>query len=295
MDNEFRKFWLVNSLGNTYELSNPEKKVFLSGPSGLGFTSVYSSERLGTSELITYSDTRLPDVSGTLLFFLDSNGFIYNEYQNFIDFIKYKPLELHYQTPNLMNSFYSEVIITKFEKTENTKSGLMQCPITFHRITNWLNDEDFTIILTNAREGSGKNYPVSRPYYYVGTNLSNTPIIVRGTDSIGFVIEINGTVQNPYFALTQGTDRYGVCRILGTYDYMMINSNDTAESIYLENNGVVIANPQQYQDFSIRDGIAYLTWIKLKVGENIFTFNSNNIDTFDGTITIRYKNSYVSV
>ena len=295
MDNEFSKFWLVNSLGNTYELNNPEKKVFLNGPSGLGFTGVYSSERLGTSELITYSDTRLPDVSGTLMFFLDSNGFIYNEYQNFIDFIKYKPLELHYKTPNQMGSFYSEVIITKLEKTENTKSGFMQCPITFHRITNWLNDEDFTLILTNAREGSGKNYPVEGPYYYVGTNLSNTPIILRGTDSVGFIIEINGTVQNPYFALTQGIDRYGICRILGTYDYVMINSNDTAESIYLENNGVVIANPEQYQDFSIRDGIAYLTWIKLKVGENIFTFNSNNIDTFDGTITIRYKNSYVSV
>ena len=295
MDYDFRKLWLVNSLGNTYELSNPENKVFLDGPSGLGFTSVYSSERLGSSELITFTDTRLPDVSGTLLFYLDTNGFVYNEYQNFIQFIKFKPLELHYKTPNQMGSFYSEVIITKLEKSENTKSGIMRCPITFHRTTNWLNDEDFTIILTNTREGSGKNYPVNRPYYYVGTDLSNTPITVRGTDSVGFIFEIEGDVTNPYFALTQNNNRYGVCRINGNYDYLRINSNDYAESIYLENDGVIIANPEQYQDYSVRDGTAYLTWIKLKVGESIFTFNCGNLDTFDGRITIRYKNSYVSV
>lgn len=295
MDYEFRKLWLVNSLGNTYELSNPENKVFLDGPSGLGFETDYESERLGNSEVVTYSDTKTKDISGDLLFFLDSNGFIYNEYQNFIQFIKFKPLELHYKTPNQMSSYYSEVIITELNKSENTREGYMRCPIVFHRTTNWFNDEDFTIVLTNTREGSGKSYPIDRPYHYSGTNLSNTPIVVKGTDSTGFILEINGTVQNPYFALTQGIDRYGVCKINGTYDYVLINSNDQAESIYLERNGVPVANPEQYQDFSIRDGVAFLTWIKLKVGENIFTFNCGNMDSFNGTITIRYKNSYISV
>ena len=88
---------------------------------------------------------------------------------------------------------------------------------------------------------------------------------------------------------------YVICKINGTYDFVMVNSIERTESMYLERNGSSITNPEQYQDFTIANGQSYLTWIKLRVGESIFGFTCGNIDTFTGTVTLQFKESYVSV
>ena len=293
---DYRKFWLTNTLGNKYLLTdNPDVKVFFNNPRGFGLSRQYDSIKVGNSELVESQEFRLTDISGQIVFYEGSNGLNYEKYNEFIQFVKYKPLEFHYQTPNSFTSYYCDVLLTSLSKDEIDKDGTLRVTAQFHRLTEWLNDNDIVYVLRNVSTGSGKYYDLVRPYHYSGTSLSNTPINNNGTDDVGFIIEIDGEVQNPQFTLTQFGERYGICRINGTYTFASINSVEKNESIYLERNGSAITNPEQYQDFTIRDGSAYLTWCKFRVGETNFTFTCGNIDTFDGTMTIKFKNSYASV
>lgn len=291
----YRKFWLTNALGNEYQFTDENSKIYLNQPEGLGFQRSYSIQRAGNSELVTSQQFTLTNITGELLFYADSNGTRYNDYQQFIQFVKYKPLELHYLTPNDIKSYHCGVIFTQADKSETSTDSIMHIPVVFHRLTEWLTDNDTVYTFDNSATDEGKYYDVVYDYHYAGTSLGGSSVWNNGTDDVGFVLTIEGEVQNPQFTLSQNNAVYGVCKINGTYDYVMINSVDAEESIYLENNGSVISNPEQYQDMTVANGQSYLTWTKFKVGESIFAFTCGNIDTFDGQIKISFKTSYATV
>ena len=291
---EYRKFWLVNAQGNRYDFTK-DYSVFLESPQGLGFRKVYSSVSVGNSELVTSQQFSLTDIQGNLLFMDNKNGTKYQKYQDFIQFAKYKPLEFHYQTPNNLESYHCDVLFIQANKTEVSTNGILSVPVIFHRLTEWLTDKDEIYPMSNDPLDEGKFHDLVYDYHYAGTNLSNTIITNRGTDDVGFILEIIGEVSNPQFTLSQGGEIYGICKINGTYDYVRIDSIERTESIYLERNGSAITNPEQYQDFTIANGQAYLTWLKLKVGQSLFSFTSGNIEEFDGSVILRFKNSYASV
>lgn len=291
---DYRKFWMINSLGNRYDFTE-DLDVFLNTPQGLGFRRTYSKITVGNSELVTSQQFQLTDVQGELLFMGNTNGEKYESYQKFVQFAKYKPLELHYKTPNNLLSYHCDIIFTQLDKSEVGQDGILRCPVTFHRLTEWLTDQDEVYVFNNNPLDEGKFHDLVYDYHYAGTNLSNSVINNNGTDDVGFILEIIGEVENPQFSLTQGGETYGICKINGTYDYVQIDSVERTESIYLEQNGSVVTNPEQYQDFTIANGQSYLTWLKLKVGQSQFAFTSGNIDTFDGTVKIRFKNSFATV
>lgn len=290
----YRKFWLINSLGDKYDFTT--KKVLLYTPQGLGFSRQYSALAVGNSEMVTSQQFKLTDIMGELLFNYDNNGINYQEYQNFIQFAKFKPLELHYQTPNELVGYHCDVIFISAEKTEiSYEDKMLHVPVVFHRLTEWLTDQDNVYSFNNDPLDEGKYHDLVYDYHYSGTNLSGSPITNNGTDDVGFIIEINGNCTNPQFSLTQGGETYGICKINGTYDYVMIDSVERTESIYLELNGASITNPEQYQDFTIANGQSYLTWCKLRVGTSIFAFTCGDIENFTGTVTIKFKNSFATV
>ena len=261
----YRRFWLVNALGNEFSFTDDNAKIFLNEPQGLGFQKAYTSVRVGNSEIVTSQQFNLTDVTGELLFYRDGNGEKYEDYQNFIQFVKYKPLELHYLTPNSLTAYHCNIIFSQADKSEITELGMLRVPVTFHRLSEWLTDEDTVITLDNTAIDDGKYYNVVYDYHYAGTSLGGSTIWNNGTDDVGFIFTIDGTVQ------------------------------ETEESIYLENGGSVISNPEQYQDMTVANGKSYLTWTKLKVGETTFAFTCGNIESFDGEITITFKKSYVTV
>lgn len=291
---DYRKFWLINALGNRYDFTE-KVEIFLNNPQGLGFARTFTYIPVGNSELVTSQQFTMTDVQGELLFMQETNGLKYEAYQKFVQFAKYKPLELHYQTPNELTSYHCDIIFTRMEKSEVGEDSILRCPVTFHRLTEWLTDRDDEYVLDNTPIDDGKYYDLVYDYHYAGTGLSNTVLSNNGTDDVGFVLEINGEVQNPQFTLTQGGEQYGICKINGTYDFVQIDSVERTESIYLERNGTAVTNPEQYQDFTIANGTSYLTWIKLRAGQSVFNFTCGNIDTFDGTVTIRFKNSFATV
>lgn len=290
----YRKLWLVNSLGNKYEFTDDNSKGFLSSLGGFGLSRTIGVQKVGNSELVTSQEFNMTNVTGELLFF-GSNGEKYQGYQTFIQFVKYKPIELHYLTPNNIDDYYCDVIFTQADKGEVSTDGVLHVPVVFHRLSEWLTAKDYTIVLNNDPIDSGKFYDLTRDYHYSGTNLSNTIINNTGTDDVGFVIEVEGECNNLYFTLTQGGETYGVCKILGTYDFIRIDSVERTENIYLERNGSVIANPESYQDFTIANGNAYITWCKFRVGQTTINITMGNIEDFNGRVIISFKNSYASV
>lgn len=299
----YRKFWLINAKGERYDLTDKDvNHTFFNIPEGLGFQRKYTSERIGNSEIILSQEFSFLDVTGEIVFFNVNNSLIYQDYQAFISFISFTPLELHYQTANVLepDAFYCKVIITTLDKSEiSYEDNIMRCPITFHRLSQWFTDADKVYVLQKEEITNGKQYNLIRNYHYAGSILTGVPIYNDGTDDVGFVFQIDGRVKNPRFYLAQNGEIYGEAGVTGTNPYgcVIINSIDDEESIYLETtSGAVVANPKQYQDFALADGQTYLTWCKLKVGESIFSFSdqTQNPD-FDGTITIRFKRSYISV
>lgn len=296
MSDMFRDFWIVNSLNQTYELSNQDTRAFFNTPSGLGFKRIYESKKVGNSEIIVSQELSLTDISGEMVFYYDNIALSYNEYQEFIKFMSYAPLTLHYKTPNELTSYHCDILFIQADKSEVSHGdSMLHVPVTFHRLTEWLTDEDKVYVLDNRPLDDGKYHNLIYDYHYAGTNLSNSVITNDGTDDIGFVLEITGRCQNPQFTLSQNGEIYGICKINGTYDYVMIDSVERSEHIYLENNGASISNPERFQDFNIRNSASYLTWCKLKVGASDFAFTCGNIDVFDGTINISFKTSFASV
>ena len=288
----YRQFYIENGLGDKYYLTNKNFKHFLSDPQGLGFQKTVNGYTLGNVTKVTSSSYNFMTISGELLFYSEREN-AYQEYFNFVNFISFEPLQLFYLPPNTLTPYYCDIELTQADKSEYNKDGMLHVPLSMQMTSRWLSSEETVIELSKTLIGDGKHYDLERPYYYAGNSLSEVSITNTGSEEIGMIIEIDGDITNPQWTFTQNSVVYGSCKINGTYDYVKVNSQDGEQNIYLENDGSIIANPTVYQDLSISGGV--LTFIKLKTGTSIFSFTSGNIDDFNGTIKIRFSNSYVSV
>lgn len=292
-----RKFWLINALGNRFDLSDENARFSLLSPKGLGFEKNIEVDNIGSREKLLSEQLNNTDVQGELWFYNDSNGVLYEKYRDFISFIKYKPLELHYLPPNEISDFYSNVVITKLEKEEIKKTKNMVCPIVFHRLSQWLDSQEFTISVSNVNVDTGKSYPLARPYHYAGNSLSNIEYSNNGTEDCGFIFTIDGEVVNPQLSIYNSLGEIsGRLKLDGTFDYVRVDSNEDAYTMELSYNGVVLSNPENYQDLSIADGKIDVTWLKLAVGvNNRAVFTCGNLATFDGTVSFTYRSEFASV
>lgn len=289
-----RKFWLINSLDKKYEFTNKQLEHFLNSPSGLGFAKSISTLRIGNEEVITSELTNMPTISGDILFYANAEK-AYQDYDEFKKFVRYAPLKLFYQPPHLMNAYYVNIVITSVEKSEYTSEGYLNCPISMYATSLWQNANETSYVISNVEEGKGKYYDLVRPYNYAGYSLSNIIINNNGDVNTGFVFEINGEVTNPRLSLVQNNITYGIIKLIGTYDYIKINTNDSEQDIYLEYQGSVIANSTSYQDLSISDGIAILTFPKFKVGESQLAFTCDKMSSFNGNIKFIWKDKRESI
>ena len=288
----YRKFYLKNSVGNTFALTDKNFNHFMQDPQGLGFQKTVNGYTLGNVTKVTSSSYDFMTISGELLFY-DDRETAYQKYFDFVSFISLEPLQLFYLPPNTLIPYYCNIELTQADKSEYNKDNILHVPLSMQMTSRWLSSEETIIELSKAFIGSGKYYDLERPYYYAKNSLTNVEIINNGSEEIGMIIEIDGDITNPQWTFAQNNVVYGSCKINGSYDYVKVNSRDGEQDIYLENDGSIVANPTVYQDLSISGGV--LTFIKLKTGTSVFSFTSGNIDEFSGTIRIRFFNSYVSV
>lgn len=294
----YRTFWLTNYLGQTYSLNS--SKAFLYLPSGLGFTTSYEATAMGNAEIVTAEQVNLSDVSGELLFNGRNNVEIYEEYSEFNQFIREKPITLHYFPPNEDNSFSANIVITSLEKTEiSSDDDLLHCPITFHMTSHWMSDK-ITEIVVDARQLSGKDYPTDYPYAYGTVGLNNIALINKGTEDIGLEIEIEGAMENPYYAIYDSNGyMYGVGRWTVTCDYFYINTTFENENVIIKQGDVTLTMPMNYQNMSFNDYIdsrqleRKLNFIDLRCGRSTMVVNFSN--EFAGVVKVRFTPRYATV
>lgn len=291
----YRKFRLLNGNNNYYNLTEYNNKVFANEPQGLGYTRTISILRLGDEILSPYSQINLDSISFELLFYDNTLPLIYQKYEEFVNFLSFKPLYLQYQRPNSFTWFRRRVEVMSLSKTEVQNDSMLHCPIQFQTMSFWEDNEKQSLLVKNQLESESKVYPITYPFVYGATSLSNIPLTSVGILEAPLEITINGTVTNPQYILYNSNDEiYGRGRFIGTFDNIYINSKDSEENIILERNGLTLDNPLGYQDLTVGspDEI-YITFLKLKTGQSKLSFS---VDAgFDGQVTIEWRNRYVSV
>lgn len=291
-----RLFWLKNGNGETYKLTDKSVDCFLSSPKNLGFSKTLTTETIGARDVVKAEQYKLNDITGTLNFYAGTSGDKYRSYHDFARFVQFQPLMLYYQPAGFSerNAVYSEVVITKLEKSEvNNSSGILECGITFKQVSHWISNDYKELVVRDEFEGEGKTYPLNRPYSYGGSTLSMIPVFNTGFDDIGFVLEVEGRVVNPAFRVIQNNEVYGVCKLNGTFDYAKVDSNDSSNEILLKLDGSVLSNPFSYQDFTISNGRYFVTFVKLKPGQNYISFSHDG--DFTGSVKIGWAESFITV
>ena len=287
-----RKFWLVNKNNEKFE---DMKACFQFGsPSGFGLSANLTTVRLGDTSLLTYTEYQLLNKGFELRFYGDAIT-AYQKYNEFSRFISKSPLYLYYQPPNLKEPLMCKVEIVSLDKSEIGEDRILRCNASFQPLTFWEDRTEHIITATKTVIDGGKHYPLTRPYYYATSALSNIPIYNDGLADAPFSIEVIGEATDLQFNLfTEDGTKYGVGKINGTFDRIYINSDDLLETIELEKNDILVANPYNYQDTSIgsAEGLA-ITFLKLKSGKNLLTFNTDS--DFAGEINIVWRNRYVTI
>lgn len=292
-----RNFWLTNADDVRFDLKgrNTANTIsFLHEPEGLGYTVGLSTVKLGNTDIILSEQYSLPPAAGDLIF-IGSVPDMYQQYQNLLTFLARRPITLHYLPPNTNESYRCLVRVTSLEKTEvNAEDGCLHCPIQFYRQSMWFNDNPNILDVRNEI-GEGKSYPLDRPYSYGAVGLENIRVVNNGMTDTSIKIEIFGAVTDPEWKLfDENNEQYGAAEILGTYSYVRVDSDDTAEEIHLERNGSVIANAINYQDLTVGSPQqVYVTFLKIQPGTSTLMFDLG--DDFDGYVRLTWSNAYVSV
>ena len=291
-----RAFWLVNSKGERYDLLST--LTFLHEPKNLGFVKTIESLRLGNRAKLLNEEVSFLSVEGEVLFINDLISTEYEKYFEFVNFIKYKPLVLYYQTPNRNTPFHADIIITKLEKTEvDYEDSILHCPISMQMMSHWM-DEPITQTYNGASAVNGKIYYVGQghehPYSYPGEALHNILLRNEGTEDTGLIITILDAITNPRLTISNSDGTYGECKLTGSFDKVIVNAVDNIEELKLYLNGSELENPMNYQDLSVGnpEDIS-VTFLKLKPGDSSLSLYSNG--NYLGRVMIEYTPMYATV
>lgn len=286
-----RKFYIENSLGNRYSLQ--ESNVLGRNPSGLGAEQSFESVILGESKKVTEYHYELIDKQMSIVF-KGTIPEVYQMYQDFVRFLSRKPLRLIYVTPNTFEEYFCDVVLTRLDKTEVNEANVLECDLTLSPVDFWRNSRTNILDVGNDDEGSGKKYPLKRPYSYGSRSLSEVTISNNGFYDAPFTIEIDGVTTNPIITLYDSNNiRYGQARFIGTFESIKINSDELNENIKLVSNGVELTDPYNYQDLTYLDDNTALTFMKLKVGQSKMAFTLGL--SFGGTIRITWNERFITI
>lgn len=264
-----RKFWLTNSKNETKQLQSAS--IFLNEPQGMGFSNALGTVQYG--EKLTYESAQnFEAVSGTVIFKDSSLADKYSKYHDFVTFLTFTPLTLHYQIPTSTPAEYTmDVAVNNLGKTEVKPDGLLQCEISMQCLSRWKGTEVSTT-------GTGSSYSISNDSHM----------------AVGFLITITGTsMKNPYFTLTKDSELYGEAKFTGTFSKVQVDSNDSQQSVELETGGSPVANPLSKQDLSISNGSIYVTFLKLARGTSTLAIGMDSGSI--SSVTIKYSPLYRSV
>lgn len=292
----YRKFKLLNSIDEEFVLTEQDYKVFAHNPEGLGFTKTISTIRLGDEETLLYSMINLDNINFELLFYDDTLSSKYQKYVDFIRFISFKPLYLYYQRPNSFDWFRRKIEIVSLTKGEvDYNDSMLHCDLTMKPLGFWEDDVENVLVISNAEITEGKIYPITYPFTYGRNSFSGVDMLSQGLLDTPMEIFINGACEDVEWILYDSNDTiYGRARFSGAFDSVYVNSRESEEDIKLARNGSYLENSLSYQDLTVGSpNEIYITFLKLKAGRSKISFNLDT--TYEGDVTIKWRNRYVSI
>lgn len=292
----YRKFKLVNANNDEFTLTEKNFKVFANAPNGLGFSKSVSTLRLGDEELLLYSLVNLDNINFELLFYDDKLSDKYQKYVEFMQFISFKPLYLYYQRPNGFEWYRRRIEIVSLSKGEvSANDSMLHCNLSMKTLGFWEDDIENVIVVSKVEITEGKIYPITYPFTYGGNSFSGINLISQGLLDTPMEILVNGTCEDVEWILYDSNDNiYGRARFNGIFDSVYVNSRESEEEIKLSRNGAYLENPLSYQDLTVGSpSEIFITFLKLKTGASKISFNFD--EEFDGNVTIKWRNRYVSI
>ena len=292
-----RKFSLTNADNATWDFTDAAEKVFARNPAGLGLQKSAQLLRLGNKQKVVDEQYEFINKTFDVLFYGDTLEDIYRDYNNFIDFITVGDISLIYEIPSQSTAYRIAVLVSEITKTEVKENGYMSCGLVLTPLSFWEDNVKNTLTVGATSGTDGKMYPLNRPYYYAETqSLDNVLINIVGNMECPFEVTITGTSTDAWFGVFKPDENpaIGRCMFTGTYSYVYVNSDETDEEIILKDgNGNVVDHPYNYQLLPSVIDNQQLTFLTLKKGANQLKFFLGNL--FDGTVTIEWRNRYVSV
>ena len=198
-----RRLYLENTYGNRFYFDY-RSGCLISGLSGLGFSKELTY--LKYDQFYDRVDQTQPllEIQAILTFLKGYLG-----YSQILDYLKLssKSLKLVYQT---FDQAFCYVEIKSLSKQELV-SGVLQCQITFQKLSLWLKELS-SVIEVNV-ELFGKVYPFIYPYQYSASFEGKISIQNRGVIKAPLLIEMIGAVNDPEVTIIKDGNTLSTLRL----------------------------------------------------------------------------------
>lgn len=211
-----RRVSFQNKTGDRYRL-NGENGVYVSGLSGLGFSTSAVFADLGRGFFSPVSDESDPQNTLSFTLHFTRNG--YAAYQNFVNWIAAaEMLTLVYQAPGLQE-YYRQVTINFLQKGELNSVGWLEIPCSCYCATPWYRPEPTPLVI---EAGGSVNvmrydytYDESLCYGFDSTDALAGTIAGGGHVPGALTFRYYGGVTNPRIRLIGDVSgkTYGVCSV----------------------------------------------------------------------------------
>jgi hypothetical protein len=292
-------------VGAEYDLTDLNTSSFLEGIAGLGYSTELEYVQLGDAQLVTSRHQVFSDVSGNL--YLRPGAGIqdpYAEYKTFTAFAAKTPLTLCYRTPDMDTDDYfaRAVEVANIEKGEvDGESNTLVCPLTLHPLEPWRSPVEWDVLVFDAGEiTEGKDYPLTRPYVYLGSSSDSITLLNASDMPVPLLISIEAadgqSMESVTYALSDEREiLYGMGRFtdIPNITKLEISSDPANEYIAAWDGDAAVVNAFAYQDISVGSDRVLATFLLLAPGTSnmVFTFNGE----FEGTVTIAKARRYATV
>lgn len=261
-----RQFTLENSQGDVFDLNGNE--FFVYDPEGLGVQLSNSYSSNGTNFQIVNQALQQNKLTFSILFGAPEETNSYLRYSDFIEFLDWPPLKLHYSMPD-MGTFTRDVAFSGLTKSEINKFGVIDEKLTLDCLTPWYTWVEGDLTRYADQEGDGyifENEDMAKnmgfhiyPYVFqesddggvpVQVNIENRSRTMGLSEGAAFELEIkckSGIISNPYWYIGNQSDGYFVDIVPG--ETLHVSSDPTREFAQIERVDGQVTNIYKHQDF----------------------------------------------
>ena len=268
-----RQFRLQNSLGQTFDLMNPD--AFFYTPDGLGFRMNSEFFQIGNTYQLIETEAAQKTPAGIMVFKT------YALYRQFADFINNTPLKLMYKPQS--EWVYLDCIVSRLTKAEiDYRDNRLKCNIDFQGLGKWYVPR--TAMRSGVETANSKKYTYTYDYEYADSITGTINIVNNSSEASPTIITIRGEITNPTWSLiiNNNTVQSGsVTATIASGNKLIVNSKDNElEIAEYTNANAFVRNLYQASDFT-KDNFIYVP-----PGSSTLRVTGSVQDTIDAWIEI---------